>query len=68
MKHTSLLHRQDPQRERPWVFCSVCGAAIYRGGAYWQVNGEHYCACCLDTLARREFAAHLRICGEEEER
>lgn len=58
---------RDAQRSRPLVCCSACGASLYRGDAYWQVNGLRFCENCLDTLARQEFAAHQHICGEEAE-
>jgi len=38
---------------------------LYRGDSYWQVNGLRFCEACLSELAKAEFAAHHRICGEE---
>ena len=55
----------DPQQATPFVCCSSCGASLYRGDPYWQVNGLRFCEDCLDKLAKAEFAAHHRICGEE---
>ena len=57
----------DPQRRRPMALCSLCGAELYRGESYWQINGQQVCEACLLPLARAEFAAHRRICGEEED-
>ena len=57
--------RADAQRLATVVCCSICGASLYRGESYWQVNGQRFCENCLDTLARQEFAAHHYICGEE---
>lgn len=55
----------DPQRTLPLVCCSSCGAQLYAGESYWQVNGLRFCESCLSELARQEFAAHRRVCGEE---
>ena len=55
----------DPQQAPSYGYCNCCGAQLYCGDSYWQVNGLRFCENCLDALAREEFAAHHRICGEE---
>jgi len=60
-----INHPTDPQQAPPLAYCSSCGTALYLGDSYWQVNGLRFCEDCLDKLARMEFAAHRRICGEE---
>ena len=57
---------RDLQRRRPLTLCTRCGAELYPGESFWQINGQQVCEQCLLPLAREEFAAHRRICGEEE--
>ena len=64
----TISKSRDPQRQRPMALCAICGAELYRGESYWQINGRQVCEQCLLPLAREEFAAHRRICGEEERR
>lgn len=59
-------HRsRDSQRLWPAGVCTLCGGALYPGERYWQVNGVRSCEGCLGELARREFAGHAVVCGEE---
>jgi formylmethanofuran dehydrogenase subunit E len=46
--------------------CDLCGAELWRGGAYYRVNGETVCPDCLTDYARRVFAPFLRRMGEED--
>jgi len=63
-----VKRKRGPDRERRWpkVCCTFCGGELFDGDRYWQVNGLRCCERCLAALAKAEFAACLRICGEEE--
>lgn len=45
--------------------CRLCGAEIYGGGAYYQVNGQVFCPDCLEEYARGYFAPFLCEGGED---
>ena len=36
--------------------CEMCGGEIYRGEAYYYINGDAVCRDCLADYARRVFA------------
>lgn len=48
------------------ALCHLCGDTIYRGEAYYHINGQHICCACLEDYARQVFAAFLRTGGEAE--
>ena len=62
----TTIHGFDPQRRRPVAECTVCGRGLHKGESCYQINGGCYCADCLLPMAQLYFAAHRRICGEEE--
>ena len=65
MRIREKAHR-DPQRRPPRAHCSLCGGELYQGDVYWSINGSTLCRGCLREYAAQAFAAHRRVCGEEE--
>ena len=61
----------DPEtrrsKERVLRRCSLCGAALRRGDACWQMNGLLVCGGCFPVFARRVLAPYYFICGEGED-
>lgn len=45
--------------------CRLCGGEIYRGEAYYQINGQVFCTGCLEEFARGYFAPFLCVGGED---
>ena len=64
--HVSDRKHSDLQRRYPRALCTRCGAELYEGEIFWQINGQQVCEQGLLPLAKEEFAAHRRICGKEE--
>lgn len=49
------VERTDPAEEPAAAFCRYCRGEIYRGEAYYRVDGAAVCLDCLDELAREQF-------------
>ena len=58
--------QRDLQRRPPRGYCTLCGGELYRGDLCWIINGSVLCRGCLGEYAAQAFAAHRRVCGEEE--
>ena len=65
MRIREKAHR-DPQRRPPRAHCSLCGGELYQVDVYWSINDSTLCRGCLGEYAAQAFAAHRRVCGEEE--
>ena len=46
----------DRQLQGPVGLCRLCQGELYRGDAFWQIEGSPVCEECFGAFARRYFA------------
>ena len=60
-------HMYEDLQSRPVrAVCSLCGRDLIEGESCWRINGAVICTDCLPTWARRDYAGHHCVCGEED--
>ncbi len=54
--------RCDQQEKKVILKCQYCGAGIYEGDSYHELDNEIYCCNCFDDIV---VSNTLRIAGED---
>ena len=57
----------DAQEQPVLNYCDECGAEIYKGSEYYNLEGYNLCEDCFDEMQKREKEDHKLIAGEEYE-
>lgn len=55
----------DLQEKKIEINCSNCGADIYEGNEYFNLEGYDLCEDCFDEIQRKEKNEHRYVAGEE---